>query len=171
MRGDKIWEWHVNLIYFNSLLIHNTDSLLYKVFKAKYFSHCTILDEEVKMKGSYAWQSILKARSLVHTGSTWRIGNGEKVLIRGDNWLLDQFSKQVISPQKTSQIILMSAHSWMKKPLAGWKKESVKNWCRMNSSNSRNFFEGVPQQAHITQFNKKKNLYIDNNNNKEKANI
>ena len=52
------------------------------------------------MKGSYAWQSILKARSLVRTGSTWRIGNGEKVLIRGDNWLLDQFSKQVISPQK-----------------------------------------------------------------------
>lgn len=52
------------------------------------------------MKGSYAWQSILKARSLVCIGSTWRIGNGEKVLIRGDNWLLEQFSKQVISPQK-----------------------------------------------------------------------
>ena len=25
---------------------------------------------------------------------------GKKVLIRGDNWLPDQFSKQVISPQK-----------------------------------------------------------------------
>ena len=81
-------------------LIHSTDSLLYKVFKAKYFPHCTILDDEVKRKGSYAWQSILKARGLVRIGSTWRIGNGEKVLIRGDNWLPDQFSRQVISPQK-----------------------------------------------------------------------
>ena len=32
-------------------------------------------------------------------GSTWRIGNGEKVLIRGDNWLLEQFSKQVIDEE------------------------------------------------------------------------
>ncbi|KAL0014687.1 hypothetical protein SO802_001756 [Lithocarpus litseifolius] len=87
--GPEVWR-----------LIQNTDSLFYKVFKAKYFPHCTILDDEVKMKGSYAWQSILKARSLVCTGSTWRIGNGEKVLIRGENWLPNQSSRQVISPQK-----------------------------------------------------------------------
>ena len=34
------------------------------------------------------------------TSSTWRTSNGEKVLIQGDNWLPDQFSRQVISPQK-----------------------------------------------------------------------
>ena len=92
-------------------LIHNTDSLLYKVFKAKYFPHCTILDDEIKMKGSYAWQSILKARSLVRIGLTWRVGNGEKVCIRGDNWLLNQFSRKSYLLKKTFQITLMSTHS------------------------------------------------------------
>ena len=38
------------------------------------------------------------------------------------------------------------------------------------SGDSRNFFQGVPQQAQITQSNKKKILYIDNNNNKKQAN-
>ena len=36
-----------------------------------------------------------------------------------------------------------------------------------SSDDSINFFQGVPQQAQITQFNKKKILYIDNNNNKK----
>ena len=87
--GKQVWR-----------VIHNIDSLFYKVFKAKYFPNCSILDEEVKTYGSYAWQSILKARSIVHQGASWRIGNGERVLIRGDNWLPDPYCRQVIFPQK-----------------------------------------------------------------------
>ena len=51
--GKQVWR-----------VIHNTNSLFYKVFKAKYFPNCSILDEEVKTHGSYVWQSILKARSM-----------------------------------------------------------------------------------------------------------
>ena len=49
--GKQVWR-----------LFHNTDSLLYKVFKSKYFPNCSILDDEVKIKGLYAWQGILKGR-------------------------------------------------------------------------------------------------------------
>ena len=35
------------------------------------------------------------------------------------------------------------------------------------SGGSRNFFQGIPSQALITQSNKKKYMYIDNNNNKK----
>jgi len=113
--GKQVWR-----------LIHNTDSLLYKVFKAKYFPHCTILDDEVKMKGSYAWQSILKARNLVCTRSTWRIGNGKKVLKRGDNWLPDQCARQVISPQKNFP---NNTHvcALLDEETPCWKKEFAKN--------------------------------------------
>ena len=74
--GKQVWRF-----------LHNTDSLCYKVFKAKYFPNGTIMDDDVKTKGSYAWQSILKARGVIRMGSTWRIGDGKKVMIRGDSWL------------------------------------------------------------------------------------
>ena len=50
-------------------LLRSKDSFFYKVFKSKYFPDCTILEEGVKLNGSYAWQSILKARRVVWLGS------------------------------------------------------------------------------------------------------
>ena len=60
-------------------LLHNTDLLFYKVFKAKYFPNYSMLGDSVRQKGSYAWQSILKAREVVRLGATWRIGDWKKV--------------------------------------------------------------------------------------------
>ena len=75
-----------------------TKTLFYKVLKAKYFLNCSILDEGVKVNGSYAWQSILKAREVVRMGSKWRTGDGQSVMICGDKWLHDLYSSQVVSP-------------------------------------------------------------------------
>ena len=58
------------------------------------------MDEAVNTKGSFAWQSILKARQVIELGVVWRVGNGEKVRIRGDSWLPDPHSSKVILPQK-----------------------------------------------------------------------
>ena len=60
-------------------LLHNTDLLFYKVFKAKYFPNYSVLGDGVRQKGSYAWQSILKAREVVGLGVAWRIGDWKKV--------------------------------------------------------------------------------------------
>ena len=65
-------------------------------FKA--FSNCSIMDEDAEIGDLYAWQSILKARNVVGLGSTWGIGDGQKVEIRGDSWLPEG---KVISPQKS----------------------------------------------------------------------
>ena len=65
--GKRVWR-----------LLHNTDSLFYKVFKAKYFPNGSIMDEDVKGGGSYAWQSILKVREVINLGSIWQIGDGKK---------------------------------------------------------------------------------------------
>lgn len=81
-------------------MLHNKDSLFYKVFKSKYFPNCTILDEGVELNGLYAWLSILKARRVVWLGSKWRLGDGKRVRIRGDKWLSDSQVSQVVSPQK-----------------------------------------------------------------------
>ena len=52
-------------------LLMDRTSLFYKVFSAKYFPSGSIFDAK-NAKGSYAWQSILKARTVVEKGMIWR---------------------------------------------------------------------------------------------------
>ena len=80
-------------------LLHNDNSLFYKVFKSRFFSSGSILEDNVKTNGSYAWKSILQAQSVVKLGSRWRIGNGSSIRIWGDNWLPGSSPGQVISPR------------------------------------------------------------------------
>ena len=50
-------------------LFHNRDSLIFKVFSAKYFLHGNILEAAVHPKCSYAWRSILQARGVIEKGA------------------------------------------------------------------------------------------------------
>ena len=61
-------------------LVHDTDSLFYRVFKAKYFPMGTIFYAKAD-SGSYAWRSILKARKVILLGAQWRIGDGSSIKI------------------------------------------------------------------------------------------
>ena len=49
-------------------LLHNKDSLLYKVFAAKYFPNGSILEVSVHLRSSFAWRSILQARDVINNG-------------------------------------------------------------------------------------------------------
>lgn len=43
-------------------LINNPTSLCYRVFKARFFPDCSILEARESVVGSYAWKSLLSAR-------------------------------------------------------------------------------------------------------------
>ena len=62
-------------------LLHNKSSLFYKVFKARFFPHCSIIKATDSRSSSYAWRSILKGRDVLQRGARWRIGNGESIKI------------------------------------------------------------------------------------------
>ena len=79
-------------------MMHNPDSLCYKVFKVRFFPNCSILEANECTLGSYAWKSILSARDVVRKGMVWRVGNGQSVCIREDKWLPDQVCKTVMIP-------------------------------------------------------------------------
>ena len=46
-------------------LFHNENSLFYRVFKAKFFPNCFILEAPDSAKGSYAWRIILMGREVL----------------------------------------------------------------------------------------------------------
>uniref|UniRef100_A0A2N9E653 Reverse transcriptase domain-containing protein n=2 Tax=Fagus sylvatica TaxID=28930 RepID=A0A2N9E653_FAGSY len=75
-------------------LMHNTSSLFYKVFKAKYFPHCSVMDAQPNTRSSFAWKSILGAKHLIRKGLIWRVGTGSKVRTLGRQMAANQTSPQ-----------------------------------------------------------------------------
>ena len=78
-------------------LLHDDKSLFYRVFKARFFPRETILEAKESSFASYAWKSTLKGRDVILQGALWRIGDGKRVRIWGDNWLPSKMSARVVS--------------------------------------------------------------------------
>lgn len=61
------------------------ESLLYKVFKAKYFPNSnSFLEAQPKQSASWAWQSVMASNKVLETNWKWRVGNGEEIKIWSD---------------------------------------------------------------------------------------
>ena len=60
-------------------LLHDTQSLFYKVFKAKFFPNTFVTETRAPSNASYAWKSILKGRDVIKRGAVWRIGTGTSI--------------------------------------------------------------------------------------------
>uniref|UniRef100_A0A2N9F204 Reverse transcriptase domain-containing protein n=1 Tax=Fagus sylvatica TaxID=28930 RepID=A0A2N9F204_FAGSY len=91
-------------------LMHNPSSLFYKVFKAKYFPRCSILEANPVSTSSYAWKGIMSARDLIKKGSTWRVGNGSDIRIWGDRWLPSPYNQLISSPPIPPSSLSQVAH-------------------------------------------------------------
>ncbi|PNX71213.1 ribonuclease H [Trifolium pratense] len=76
------------------------DSLVAKVYKAKYFPKCQFMEAKNGNMLSYTWRSILHARWILQKGCFWTIGNGESVNIWKDSWLPKQNGFKVWSTQQ-----------------------------------------------------------------------
>ena len=78
-------------------LLHDTSSLFYRVFKAKYFPE--VMEAKISANSLYAWKSIMKGRTVIKRGAKWRIGLGRSIHIWGENWLPNSSHPKVLSPQ------------------------------------------------------------------------
>ena len=59
---------------------------MFKVFSTKYFPIGSVLEAKSK-RGSFAWQSILKARHVIEKGMLWRVGDGSQIRVFKDSWI------------------------------------------------------------------------------------
>ncbi|XP_050241121.1 uncharacterized protein LOC126690018 [Quercus robur] len=118
-------------------LLHQKETLLYKVFSAKYFPMGNILEALVHPKCSYAWRSILQAHDVVRRGAMWRVGDGSSIAIWGQRWLPDQPNGRVISPKLASIVTCVKdlfypgTRIWdpglLERTFVPWEAELIKN--------------------------------------------
>ena len=100
-------------------LMHCKNSLLFKVFSAKFLSNGNILEASDKVRGSFPWRSILKAKALINSSLSWRVGDGLQIPIKGSSWLLEEGHRCVLSPlaniptdTKVAELIHGSLFTW-----------------------------------------------------------
>lgn len=80
------------------ILLHNKESLFYRVFKAKKFPNFLIMEAPECNSGSYAWHSILRGRDVLLKGARWRVDNGELIGMWLDSWLPSLEHPKIMSP-------------------------------------------------------------------------
>jgi hypothetical protein len=80
-------------------LLHNPNSMLYRLYKAKYFPTGNLFQAKIGHNPSYAWRSIWNAMKIVREGSRWRVGDGISINIWEDRWLPTPSTFKVITPQ------------------------------------------------------------------------
>ena len=77
----------------------NTNSLVHKVLKAKYFADRTFREAQLERRPSYIWWSIMATKEIVELGCRWLIGNGEHVDIWKDRWIPTPDSFKLVNPK------------------------------------------------------------------------
>ena len=71
------------------------NSLVFQVFKAKYFRECDFVGNNP----SYIQRSLMATQRVLKQGIRWQVGNGSNIRVWGDKWLPSSSSHMVVSPR------------------------------------------------------------------------
>ncbi|KAM6577068.1 hypothetical protein CsatB_028905 [Cannabis sativa] len=69
-------------------LLTNNDSLVARIYKARYYPNGTYLTASLGNNPSFIWRSIFEAQRVVQMGARWKVGSDSKVAVTGEPWLL-----------------------------------------------------------------------------------
>jgi len=84
----KIREFNVALLGKQAWrLIKYPNSLVARIFKAKYFPRHHFLEAKIGCNPSFVWRSILEAQGVIKSNYIWRVGDGASINIWTDPWL------------------------------------------------------------------------------------
>jgi ribonuclease HI len=80
--------------------ITKPNTLVTKVYKARYFPNSSLFASSLGHNPSYAWRSIWSSRHVIMNGCRWKIGDGTKINIMNEPWLKKNDGKWLQSPQE-----------------------------------------------------------------------
>lgn len=98
-------------------LITRQDSMVSRVYKARYYPDGNFLNAKLGSNPSYVWRSILQSQDLVKLGATRRVGNGYTIDITKDPWLpcdIDPFvhsDNEALQGNKVSSLMTTNSDS------------------------------------------------------------
>jgi hypothetical protein len=75
----------------------NQDTIVARVFKARYFPKGSFVNARLGYNPSFVWRSIHASQVVVRGGLKWRVGNDSKVKVWYDPWMRDEGRGFVIS--------------------------------------------------------------------------
>ncbi|XP_019200076.1 PREDICTED: uncharacterized protein LOC109193678 [Ipomoea nil] len=84
MLGKQAWRF-----------LTKPDSLVSRVYKARYYPKGTFYDAKIGNNPSFCWRSIMAAQSMVCGGIRRRIGNGKTTLIWDHPWMHDEHDPMI----------------------------------------------------------------------------
>uniref|UniRef100_A0A803NUS5 Reverse transcriptase domain-containing protein n=1 Tax=Cannabis sativa TaxID=3483 RepID=A0A803NUS5_CANSA len=84
-------------------LLSCEDTLATKVFKARYFASGNFLNATLGSNPSYVWRSILEAQDLVRAGARRLVGDGSRISILHEPWLLDVVNPYIETSSRSLQ--------------------------------------------------------------------
>lgn len=67
--------------------LKNPQSLVARVFKARYFPSCNFLQAKMQKGSSYIWSGIIAAKNTLFPGYRWVLGDGRNINAVRDPWL------------------------------------------------------------------------------------
>ena len=69
--------------------IHNPNTLVARLFKAKYFHKGSYLSSSLESNLSFVWRSVWSAKEVVNRGIRWSVGDGKSIYVWRDAWVRD----------------------------------------------------------------------------------
>lgn len=122
-----------NLAQFNiSLLdkqgwriITNQNSLVMRVFKAKYFMNEHFLNSRLGKTSSYIWKRIWAAKGILEKGICWRVGTGTNISINANGWIPNAVNFKLSSVVNSMRDVKVS--ELIDSNERTWKRELINN--------------------------------------------
>lgn len=115
MLGKQAWHF-----------ITSPNSLVSKLFKARYFPKVSFFDAEVGNNLSFVWRSILEAKDFIKSEMRWKVGSGQTIDIVGQPWLMDGHDPFITSDPR--RLVSAKVSTLMSKDHRSWNEE-VLNEC------------------------------------------
>lgn len=107
MLGKQCWRF-----------VLNPESLVTRMYKARYFPESDFLQSKLGNSPSFIWRSVFAAKDVLLAGARWRIGSGEDIKIVGQPWLQDEANpcittvSQSILNQTVSSLMVVGRREW-----------------------------------------------------------